>query len=57
MTAILLLTLITGQQIEIESPIEGCKAAVAQFQAGASSYVELNGAHVKIQSMTCEVKT
>jgi hypothetical protein len=56
MTAILLLTLITGQQIEIESPIEGCKAAVAQFQAGASSYVELNGAHVKIENMTCEVK-
>jgi len=56
MTAILLLTLITGQQIPLEMPAEGCKAAAAQFQAGAPGYFELNGAHVKIQAMTCEVK-
>ena len=56
MTAILLLTLIIGQQIEIEAPLDGCKAAVAQFNAGAPGYAEINGARVKIQAMTCEVK-
>ena len=56
-TALLILTLITGQTIEVEAPLAGCKAAVAQFQAGPPGYVELNGVHFKIQSMHCEVKT
>ena len=57
MTAILLLTLITGQQIPLEMSLEGCKQAASQFQAGAPGYFELNGARVKISNMTCEVKT
>lgn len=57
MTALLILTLITGQTLEVEAPLAGCKAAVAQFAAGAPGYVELNGVHFKIQSMHCEVKT
>ncbi len=56
MTAILLLTLITGQQIPLEMSFEGCKQAAAQFQAGTPGYFELNGATVKISNMTCEVK-
>ena len=57
MTALLILTLITGQTIEVEAPLDGCKAAVAQFNAGAPGYAEINGARVKIANMHCEVKT
>lgn len=57
MTVILLLTLITGQQIEIEAPKDGCQAAVEQFKAGSPGYFELDGVSVKIANMTCEVKT
>ena len=57
MTALLILTLITGQTIEVEAPLDGCKAAVAQFNAGAPGYAEINGARVKIANMQCEVKT
>lgn len=57
MTMILLLTLITGQQIEIEAPKDGCQAAVDQFKAGSPGYFELDGVSVKIANMTCEVRT
>lgn len=57
MTALLILTLITGQTLEVEAPLAGCKAAVEQFNAGAPGYAEINGARVKILTMHCEVKT
>ena len=55
MTAILILTLLTGQELRLPSTLTDCKAAVESFEADELLSVELDGQPIAVSNARCEV--